>query len=143
MRWWLVASLCAVALGGSACASSAPREAPEDEAARLFPAPTSSLFTAQPVDLPTDPPGLWAVLAEVGPQLQPGAPGDDDAERQRLQACDVLGQVAEAVFESPDATYNLDGFSRATLFGLGESCADQPEASYERLRVLLRDNPYG
>lgn len=112
---------------------------------RLYPAPTSTLFTPAPFELPADGRSFWSALADVTARLRPTPPSDDPAgERARLQACDHLAQLADLVMSDDRRDYEITGAPLLEFQGVAFSCQNPATAntSFDRLVAVLKTSPY-
>lgn len=117
---------------------AAPAQAAVDE--RLFPAPTSSLFTPAPLVVPTDGPSLWTSLEALVPALDPSSRD----EPRRLRACDQLRQLGGTMVEGVSEDYDVEGFAELEIVASANNCAEpeQAQSTYASLTWRLEKSPY-
>ena len=129
----------AVLTGG--CAGTAqPEAAPSSE--RLRPAPSSSLFSPAPFDVPMGEDDFWPAIENVADRLRPAADTSDvAAERRRLQACDHLAQIAEAIFRADFGTYPISDLAESNVMGAATICVDQPAVAYDAVQSVVSEKP--
>ena len=106
---------------------------------RIYPAPTSTIFTPAPFALPTDGPSFWQALEQITERLEPATP-----EIVRLQACDHLARLADLVMSDDTRDYEIYDAALLEFQGVAFRCQDEAvaQSSYDRLRAVLQRNPY-
>lgn len=139
----LASALAAVAVVAAGCSAAPSPRAPAaaTEPPDIYPPPTSPLFSPTPFTIPRDDVSFWAALEDLSGRLKPGKPGDVAAERRRLQACDHVAQLAEAVVLNGNERYRIGNFS-GDLMGIAYSCPNQPELTYIRTKRVVAGNPF-